>query len=251
VKLANQAQEALEHWRKYGDALPWAHYLADLRRELDDPNGWTMPYHHIAGSELFRAGFTTQDLFELARESRPLLKGLLGNKPWPVEPMWWHDQSRQGKREGAGWVAMHLAVGADHERPNGIRMVATALAMVQVGHEVNTVWYTDHDVPMDAAAITGTHEIRDLLNKLASIAASDADLSSQLLRSAGEEVKIPDNVLEENLQLRRELRELHARLDSVQVQLLEVLNASGRVVSDAADGQGHPELGDDDPDWSE
>lgn len=225
MKATRGAKEAVEIWRQHGDALPWARWLADLRTELDDPNGWSNEYHRVALAELAGSGLTAQDIAELARESRPLLAGLLNHAPWPVPSMWWSDQIRSGKREGTHHVAIQMALGADNERPNGARLVATALAILQEVHDVNTVYYADHDVPMDAAAVTGTHEMRDLLAKVETLARSDADMATNLLRSVGETVEIPESVLEENRRLRQELTELRARIDNLQVQILHAYSA--------------------------
>jgi len=236
VQALKGAQEALEKWRLYGDALPWARWLADLRNELDDPNGWSNAYHTFAIAELAGSGLTTQDINELARESRPLLASLLNHTPWPVPSLWWRDQIRSGKRDGAHHVAMMEALGADNERPNGTRQVATALSIVQHIHEVNSVYYTDHDVPMDAAAVTGTHIIRELLHDLQAIAKQDADLSTDLLRSVGETVEIRESILEENHRLREELADMRARIDNMQVQILDAYSAGAEDRAPDEDG---------------
>ena len=230
------AQEALQTWRDHGDALPWARWLADLRNELGDLNGWSNNYILAATSELVNSGLLTQEIEELARESRPLLARLLHHEPWPVPAMWWRAQIRHGKREGRYHVFLHLAIGADNERPNGTREVATALGMLQYINDVNNIWYANHAVPMDASAVTGTHEIRDLLMKLQSLAQQHIDTATNLLCSLGETVDIPQSVTEENHRLRRELSDLRARIDSLQVQILDAYSAGDR--DRAPDGDG-------------
>ena len=222
------AQEALETWRKHGDALPWARWLADLRNELGDLNGWSNNYIQAATSELVKSGLRTQEIEELSRESRPLLARLLQHEPWPVPSMWGREQIRHGKREGRYHVSLHLAIGADNERPNGTREDATALGMLQYINEVNNIWYSHHSVPIDASAVTGTHEIRDLLLKLQSLAQQQVDTATNLLCSLGETVDIPQSVTEENHRLRRELNEFRSLIDSLQVQILDAYSAGAQ-----------------------
>ena len=216
-----EGERALDSWQLHGDARPWAKWLAELRTELDDPNGWSREYHGRALAALACSDLTTQDITELARESRPILAELLDHDPWPVPALWWGDQIRAGKREGARHVAAFMAMGADNERPNGARLAAAALAILRHLHDVNSVYYADHDVPMDAAAVTGTHEMRDLLRKVEALAGTDADMATVLLRSVGDPVDIPESVLAENHRLRDELADLQARIDGVQLQLME------------------------------
>jgi hypothetical protein len=184
---------------------------------------------------LVASGLRMHEIEELSRESRPLLAGLLKHDPWPVPAMWWREQIRYGKREGRYHVIAQLAVGADNERPNGARVVATALAMLQQITDVNNLWYADHEVPMDAAAVTGTHECRDLLAKVEASARKDGEMASDLLRSVGETVEITESVMEENARLRRELSELRARIDGLQVQILDAYSAAG---ADGSDDEG-------------
>lgn len=222
MPVASGAREAISAWSHHGDALPWAQWLADLRRSLDDLSGWSNEYILVASRELLASGLLTEEIEELSRESRPLLSGLLCRESWPVPAMWWREQIRYGKREGKYHVTVQMALGADNERPNGARVAASALAMLQRLHDVNTVYYADHDQPMDAAAITGTHEMRDLMQKIETLARSDGEMANDLLHSVGESVDIPESVLEENRRLRQELTEIRARLDGVQLQILEV-----------------------------
>ncbi len=221
-----RALAALGLWRQTGDAKPWAEWLRTIRNELDDETGSSLEYVRTTWPPLRFSAMTLDEMEELANASRPILAELLGQSksydPWPVSTSWWMNQIQQGQYDASSYVAQEATIGSDIERPNGARIISAALGLLQGVHDLNEVYYDNHEVLMDDASMEGVRLIREMLLRLADLASDDAAIGAHLLVNSGEPVKIREHLIAENERLRSRVGELADRVEAAEIELMKL-----------------------------